>query len=720
MATVWGVGPSVIGPTPGYPISGTPPPRRRGYAEREPIEEADDRDYEEVRLASWCEAVEKALKTEEAPMREEQEKALAFYMGEQYPEGRRRPRGKYRVRDNFIFDAVENWTAVLTDSKPRVTFAPLRPQDQWEADIAAAAFDDDFREQGYARRVESFVKLAAILKRSYLRIVPDSFGPDGKTVIRWIVVPSTQVWMDINATSIDDATIILYEYPESLGTVLGRFPELKGKVDRTMGPDMPYSSVKRLVPASTMTQTTYLSTTPGAVGQTSGAVVAQPPYSASDASMPSDTTMGVMVQEFWTRPRGPESQIHFDAPRWNFLNRPIVRPKVLDIMDDESGEFVPEPLQTVITEGSIVYELPMTVVAMFEAAQEFGGIKIVKVSDAMEVETQRKAFPLYPNGRRTIKIGKYIPSDGCNPYVHGDIPLIEYAPWFNAMSKTDRCITDEMIPMQEAYNDQLSRILNISALMGNPIWLIPDEEETPDEEFTNVPGLILRLSIPTLKFGRRESPPSIPPYMFQVLERLERRMEKKGGITELGTGGKYKGNQAAETVSMQQESQGTPFRKAQRVLDRCMERAGRQWLGLASQFYDEPRWVKLKNKLGIETYMPWIGTQLSAPLEIKARSGSGLPQQPSAKLQMLLSLLSTPAGDLHEFVNVLGELGVYESASSVWNRMQKAIAAFKQSGGQDPSSLIEFPGLLAALMGGAKKKNPGARTSRNKTPRSNG
>jgi hypothetical protein len=90
-------------------------------------------------------------------------------------------------------------------------------------------------------------------------------------------------------------------------------------------------------------------------------------------------------------------------------------------------------------------------------------------------------------------------------------------------------------------------------------------------------------------------------------------------------------------------------------------------------------------------------------MKMHAKAGSGLPQSPSARLQVVQQLMATPAMDIPELLRNLEEVGVIESASSHLKRL------FREKNNPLLSWLI--PALSAPPPGGKKKnakKNAGS------------
>jgi hypothetical protein len=128
--------------------------------------------------------------------------------------------------------------------------------------------------------------------------------------------------------------------------------------------------------------------------------------------------------------------------------------------------------------------------------------------------------------------------------------------------------------------------------------------------------------------------------------------------------------------------------------------------------------VKIKNAVGADQHRQYFGSDISAPMFMKASAGSGLPSSPSARLNTMMQLMSSPLPivDLPEIWKHLQDAGYIDSASALEKRMTSYVTTNKQN-------LWMAPALMQLIMGGAKKKNKGGsksgnsgRSARNRTP----
>jgi hypothetical protein len=353
--------------------------------------------------------------------------------------------------------------------------------------------------------------------------------------------------------------------------------------------------------------------------------------------------------------------------------------------------------------------------------KHFDGIKVLAMHETLVALTEKVQVQKYPGGRRLVIVdGRHKASDGNNPFVDGHWPFVRICAYRNGDSFDCIGDIDVIRPLMDGRNRLVSQLMNAADMTANPIWRLPYGRKTPNEMITNAPGAIIDEDTTSLRYGKREKGPDMPQYVMGMVDYYGKRMTILTGLGDQAQGGKSRGNQAAETVSMWQDAASLPARSGLRNVEQALVPLGKHWLSLASQFYGEPRWVFTKDAVGSDESHVFVGTNLTSPMMVKAKAGSQLPQSPSARLQFSTQILQTPYGTVESFARSLEDVGLIDSGSDFINDLRKYVEEFEKSGG-NPIKLWGAPGLLA-LLGGGKKKGQGnsGRTARNRTPRPGG
>lgn len=699
---------TVFGPEPagriGSPKSSDKPKKHDPYFDTQ--EEIDSR-------VKWARKAESELLRAGDAVRQMVKRNWRFYRGEHWDLSER-PKWKIASKLNYVFWAVEYWTALLTDSKPRSIFTPYNRRDSELASLLTGAWNEWYEAEDAQHIFEQAVLLSQIEMVSYLYWYYEPRGRDNRGVIKARNVSVENLFMDKLATSPDDANVLMYRYSDTRGSILARYPKLADRLtDRDAeeaGDDKPKDDgVYRNLPGTTTNPNTDQSiyTTGSGPSNTGGPIIQNPQYRAH-SSPPSDLLKDeIMVKEFWCRHKGPEYDCEIKQLTWTAGNEVATKPRLIKKADKTM-----EPLQRITMAVGIVYELPMSVCAMLQHLSDLDiGAKVLSVKDSLEAIKHKVMVPKYPNGRRLVIVGDYVADDGANPYAHGRFPFAEVSANPNPKDPIGTNTVNQIIDPQDYLNRLYSLFLDAALLTANPMWRLPLSEDIDDDELTNAPGSIVRETTQSLKLGRREGGPEMPQYVMNLLQLTIAQIKEISGITENVTGAKAKAQVSSDTVNMMQEQAGVRFRKASRNVDRAIVRSGELFKGLVSQFYTDTRYVTMRNAAGVDETRLFTGTAMTAPMRMAVKSGSMLPQSPSERLKYLMQSAGAPWGDMSDILRGIEEYGYITSAVDSERRLDEAVDSFVRStangGPPDLRKIYKFPGLMQMLMGGQKKK-PGA------------
>lgn len=680
----------------------------------------DDTEGDKDPRVKWAKRAASILKDLHATINPDIKRNWQTYRGSHWDLTTRAP-WKTASKLNYGYWVVESWTALLTDQKPRCVFSPYNIKDTELASIATAAWNEWYEQERAQELFELAVQLSQIEMVSYLHPYYDPHANNNEGSIKAKNVSVEQLFLDKRATSVRNANIILYEYIDTRGSVLAMYPDLAGKL-KERDEDFAESGVQdgskpqSMVPSSTTTPTLDKSLYTGTPPPPNPTTFQQPSYAASAAPPEDWLKEGIAVQEFWTRPKGPEYDIEVRRTVYTAGNEAATRVKKIEFEDGRQ-----ELLQRVFISG-VIYELPMSTTMLFQYISDLRGgqgFHVEKAYDALEVVTEVVKVPMYPNGRRLVIVGDYVADDRANPFAHRKIPFVEIHANKNAKDAIGTCPLSQICDPQDYLNKVFSLVLDAILLTANPIWRLPLSEEISDDDLTNAPGAIQRESPQSLKIGRREPGPDMPSYVMQTLQFTIQEIKTIAGLTEISMGGKFKGQVASETVSMMQEQAGIRFRKAMKNVELAVIEFGEMWLGLVGQFYSQPRMLRVRNMAGVERSVSFVGTHLRAPMKMLCKSGSMLPSSPSARLNFLLQSADSPWSFIPQILHQLEEVGFIESASQQERQMEEAMNKFLNN--PNPLSLWKFPGLMRQIMGGGpkgggKNKGQGGRSAKRTTP----
>ena len=120
----------------------------------------------------------------------------------------------------------------MQDAQPSVSYTALDRRKQKRADIATAAWNQAYANGKWQRTIGDTILVSRVQKIGYLRLTFDSLANGGRGLPKLTKVLGEQVLKNKNATCINDAEIVMYEYPESYGSLCARFDWLSEKLAR--------------------------------------------------------------------------------------------------------------------------------------------------------------------------------------------------------------------------------------------------------------------------------------------------------------------------------------------------------------------------------------------------------------------------------------------------------------------------------------------------------
>mgnify|MGYP003393760889 CR=1 FL=1 len=224
--------------------------------------------------------------------------------------------------------------------------------------------------------------------------------------------------------------------------------------------------------------------------------------------------------------------------------------------------------------------------------------------------------PLRRKIRHVVVAGGVVLVDEPNPYWHGHYP-IDVLEWG---METDHLWGQSEIKQlrasQEALNRLASQILRNTTLLNN--FIIKGDHNALDadqwNELTNKPAIILKQRQNSrLDF---QSPPSLPPYLFTVMEWLTASIDKVGGMSEVSRGNAGASQSGITVESLQLASQ-TVIRLEARRLEAFLTRLFTTCISMIFQYYTPDRVMRIIGDDGMITTFAFDRASLVMGLEEK-------------------------------------------------------------------------------------------------------
>jgi len=143
---------------------------------------------------------------------------------------------------------------------------------------------------------------------------------------------------------------------------------------------------------------------------------------------------------------------------------------------------------------------------------------------------------------------------------------------------------------------------------------------------------------------RRDSPPTLPNYMFELWNALNHALDNLFGIHST-TRGEREGKETAKGRTLLKAADMGRLDYIVREIDRAVKELGDGWVQLMKMFYTEPRKIKMLGDLGDMEMFEISGEDFEDGSEIMVKSGSTLPHDEVSEADQALLLWQQGAID---------------------------------------------------------------------------
>lgn len=166
-------------------------------------------------------------------------------------------------------------------------------------------------------------------------------------------------------------------------------------------------------------------------------------------------------------------------------------------------------------------------------------------------------------------------------------------------------LVTHLAPCQIAINRLLGVIQSNAELVGNPIFMEPDDSGIARTAIINRPGQRLRLKGgPNANPANNPfwlTPPALPQWIMDTIQFWIARMENISGLSQISKGQSPPARTPSSSVSASQESGFVRVRQAMRNLEDCLRIAGELQAELITENYTTPRVVAIVGPDGEQT-----------------------------------------------------------------------------------------------------------------------
>lgn len=271
-------------------------------------------------------------------------------------------------------------------------------------------------------------------------------------------------------------------------------------------------------------------------------------------------------------------------------------------------------------------------------------LPMANASDAKQPDTVRvmigyfKPQPVLPNGRYVVFTKHQILEDTKWPYPFTDLPLIKFPGVRVPGSVYDSSVVEHAIPLQKDLNRTISQIVEYKNLTVKPRVWAPTGSITT--RLTSEPGALYEYNPigdhkPTI-----EQLPTLPPYVFEHLQNIRSSLNDVFSLTQVSEGQLPPNVEAGIAIDLLQEMSTDRIAPTVRLMEMALAHAGQLMLGLAQQYYIEPRIIKINGASGGSTQAKRFSqADIDSGVTIRVRTGSGLPRTRAGKQALIMSMV---------------------------------------------------------------------------------
>jgi len=228
----------------------------------------------------------------------------------------------------------------------------------------------------------------------------------------------------------------------------------------------------------------------------------------------------------------------------------------------------------------------------------------------------------------------------------------------------------QLLSPQTYINDLTNQIIDNAKQTANMPWILDKNSGIGYNVITNRPGLVLRKN-PGSEV-RREQPPSMPPYVSNMVGELKSDMESICGVFDTVKGNSETGVYTAQGILALQEAGQSRIRLKVKVLESALGVMCSMWYKRISQFWGKEKLIYVSHNNGEYDIKKISDEQTKHMYDIKISAGSTMAINRGAMLDLMIRLAQTAGEDGAPMVDreaVLEYLPV-EAKSAIMKRVK--------------------------------------------------
>jgi len=206
----------------------------------------------------------------------------------------------------------------------------------------------------------------------------------------------------------------------------------------------------------------------------------------------------------------------------------------------------------------------------------------------------------------------------------------------------------QSIPINDAINTVIRKVIDHVVKMGNGAWLIDKETmtfEEAKERINNAAGIILHGNgVARQDMVRRDAPVPLPGHFFSMLSSLNAQFDNLWGLHSTTRGERQQQETATGRQLLKQADLGR-MDMFVRTIERAVDDLGDWFLQLMKMFYDQDKVYQVLTPEGAMRFINFKGSSIKKGFKVRVKAGSTLPTDREAEATRAVQLWQLGALD---------------------------------------------------------------------------
>jgi hypothetical protein len=223
------------------------------------------------------------------------------------------------------------------------------------------------------------------------------------------------------------------------------------------------------------------------------------------------------------------------------------------------------------------------------------------------------------------------------PYKHGQYPFAKIES-IQSGSYYPSSVVEDLIPIQRELNRTRSQLLEARTLSAKPGWFYTEGSMDPNK-VTSANGQMIGIK-PGATPPTPIPLPQMPAYVMDLIQSDLTDIEDISGQHQVSKGSAPSGVTAGTAIQFLQEADNSYLATTHASLEDAMKKVAGQSIGLAIQYWDSDRLVKVVGKDGSISARYLQGSALANGTDIRVEGGSSLPQSKAGRIAFFMDLMN--------------------------------------------------------------------------------